>query len=142
MANTSKSLRSYDDVKALLNQAATAGGLRLEFRDYRIAAAFVGRANAYRRLLRERNERDFGEYSSDFDSLLFTREKESNIVVIRAQMLPVTIQTLSGEVLPMPPIIETPSHDLPLGKRVLSPSDLDFLDEMSYPSGEADDLLG
>lgn len=142
MANTSKSLRSYDDVKALLTQALEVGGLRLEFQDHRLAAAFVGRANAYRRLLRERNERDFAEYSSDFDGLLFTREKQSKVVVIRPRLLPVTISSLAGTTLPQPPIVPTPSYDLAPVNSKLSKDELAFLDEVSLPNGDANDLLG
>jgi len=139
MANTSKSLRSYDDVKALLEQAREARGLRLEFQNHRVAAAFVGRANAYRRLIRERNERDFNEYSSDYDSLLFTREKQSKIVIIRHQMLPVSVTTLAGEDLDLPPIIETPSHDVKVSSGTISADELNFLNELELPGDRLDD---
>lgn len=82
MASYSKSARSYSDIHQMFERAGASGSVTLEFATKANATTWVGRAHAYRVLLRKQNEAAGREFASDFDHLMVRRATSSNIVRI------------------------------------------------------------
>lgn len=82
MANFSKSVLSYSDVHQAFQKAGELGSLTLEFDDHKKATVWVGRANAYRVLLRKQAEAKGRPAVSEFDHLMVRRQPKGTVVTI------------------------------------------------------------
>lgn len=97
MPRFSQSVLSYTDIHQVFEAAGVSGPINLEFATTAEAVVFVGRANAYRVLLRKQNEAAGRDFSSPFDHLVVSRPKESLTVTVRPRGFNFRAVTASGE---------------------------------------------
>lgn len=78
MRPSTRSLASYSDVEQLLNRVLTSGPINLQFISRQQATRFIARANKFRVLWRQEEERKGREYASPYDHLSFSRIPEED----------------------------------------------------------------
>jgi hypothetical protein len=82
MASFSQSVLSYRDVHQAFEAAGRVGTITLRFETSAKATTWVGRANAYRVLLRKQNKEAGRDHACEFDHLMVRRKPGNSIVTI------------------------------------------------------------
>ena len=97
-------LSAYEDIRAILDAARTAGGARFRPRDRegqpseRAAFRWISRANNYRKLLRKTG------HAEPYEAYMFVREGEYVLITPRMVIESGDLTTLDGQ--PLEPAVE------------------------------------
>jgi hypothetical protein len=97
MASYSKSVLSFRDVHQAFEAAGRVGSITLRFETAAKATTWVGRANAYRVLLRDQNKEAGRDYSCEFDHLMVRRKPGDSIVKIEPRGFGFIAETADGK---------------------------------------------
>lgn len=128
MANFSRSKLSYRDVHQAFEQSVEKGSVTLTFPTPQAATTFCGRANAYRRLLREDSAKAGGEYESPFDHMMVSRKPKDIVVNIVPRGFNFTMSGPDGQTIELNQVAEPVVMKKP-------PSEADFLAEIEKDLG-------
>jgi hypothetical protein len=97
MAPSTKSVHSFRDVHLAFEKAGSEGKLFLDFDTHQAATVWVGRANAYRVLLRKLNEEAGKEFACEFDHMMVRRPTKSTRITIEPRGFNFVASLPSGE---------------------------------------------